>query len=79
MRQRRRTQPRDLPYGEERLRVRWHKVQYACREKPYEREAFTEQIPELPAGARVTGRLPCAGTSRRRSVTVLPSASRAPG
>jgi transposase len=57
VRQRRRTRPRDLSYGEERLRVRWHKVQYACREKLCERKAFTEQIPELPAGARVTGRL----------------------
>jgi hypothetical protein len=33
VRQRRTTRPRDLPYGEQRLRVRrWHKVQYACRE-----------------------------------------------
>lgn len=32
VRQRRTTRPRDLPYGEERLAVRWHKVQYACRE-----------------------------------------------
>ncbi len=37
--------------------MRWHKVQYACREKPCERKAVTEQIPELPADARVTGRL----------------------
>ena len=52
VRQRRITRPRDLPYGEERLRVRWHKVQYACREKLCGRKAFTEQIGELPAGAR---------------------------
>lgn len=37
--------------------LRWHKVQYACREKPCPRKGFTEQIPEVPAGARVTGRL----------------------
>ena len=37
--------------------VRWHKIQYACREADCERRAFTEQIGELPAGARVTGRL----------------------
>ena len=57
VRQRRTTRPRDLPYGEELLAVRWHKVQYACREKLCPRQAFTEQIAELPAGARVTGRL----------------------
>jgi transposase len=57
VRQRRTTRPRDVPYGEELLVLRWHKVQYACREKPCPRKAFTEQIPEVPAGARVTGRL----------------------
>jgi hypothetical protein len=57
VRQRRTTRPRDLPQGEERLAVRWHKVQFSCRERPCPRKAFTEQIPDLPAGARVTGRL----------------------
>jgi transposase len=57
VRQRRRTRPRDPPYGEASLAVRWHKVQYACREKRCPRKAFTEQIAELPAGARLTGRL----------------------
>lgn len=37
--------------------MRWHKVQYACREAGCPRTAFTEQIPEVPARARVTGRL----------------------
>jgi transposase len=57
VRQRRITRPRDVPYGEEPLVVRWHKVQYACRETACARRAFTEQISEVPAGARVTGRL----------------------
>jgi transposase len=57
VRQRRTTAPRDVPYGEEPLQVRWHKVQYACGESASPRRAFTEQIGELPAGARVTGRL----------------------
>jgi len=57
VRQRRTTSPRDVPYGDQRLAVRWHKVQYACRERRCPRKAFTEQIPELPAGARLTGRL----------------------
>jgi len=56
VRQRRTTSPRDVPYGEERA-VRWHKVQYACRERRCPRKAFTEQIAELPAGARITHRL----------------------
>ncbi len=37
--------------------VRQHKVQYSCRERLGTRQAFTEQIAELPAGARLTGRL----------------------
>jgi len=57
VRQRRTTRPRDLPYGEQPLVVRWHKVQFACRQSGCARKAFTEQIAEVPAGARLTGRL----------------------
>jgi len=57
VRQRRTTRPRDVPYGEQLLVVRWHKVQFSCRERLCTRQAFTEQIAELPAGARLTGRL----------------------
>ena len=57
VRQRRTTRPRDVPYGKQLLVVRWHKVQYACRERLCARKAFTEQIAEVPAGARLTGRL----------------------
>ena len=57
VRQRRTTRPQDLPYGEQRLVVRWHKVQYAWREVQCPRKAFTEQISEVPAGTRLTGRL----------------------
>lgn len=57
VRQRRTTRPRDVPYGEERLVVRWHKVQYFCAAELCPRKAFTEQIAQLPAGSRVTGRL----------------------
>ncbi len=34
VRQRRTTRPRDLPYGEEALVVRWHKTQWTCRVAP---------------------------------------------
>ena len=51
------TRPRDVPYGEEPLAVRWRKRQYRCREAGCPRQAFTESIAEIPAGARLTGRL----------------------
>jgi transposase len=57
VRQRRVTCPRDVALGEGRLVLRWHKRQYACLEPGCARKAFTESIGELPAGARVTGRL----------------------
>lgn len=57
VKQYRTTRPRDLPYGEEPLAVRWHKRQYRCREAACPRQAFTESIAEIPARARVTGRL----------------------
>jgi transposase len=49
--------PRDLPYGEEPLAVRWHKRQYRCRERACPRKAFTESIAGVPPRARLTGRL----------------------
>lgn len=57
VRHRRTTRPRDLLYGEQPLVVRWHKVQYAYRGQRCPRTAFTEQILEVPARARLTGRL----------------------
>jgi transposase len=57
VKQYRTTRPRDLPYGEERLAVRWHKRQYRCREQACPRKAFTESVPEIPPRARLTGRL----------------------
>ncbi len=57
VRQHRTTRPKDLPYGEAPLEVRWRTAQYRCREPRCPRKAFTESIAELPPGARVTGRL----------------------
>jgi transposase len=57
VKQHRTTTPRDLPYGEEPLEVRWRKRQYRCRETACPRKAFTESIDEVPARARLTGRL----------------------
>jgi transposase len=57
VRQWRTTRPRDLPYGEEPLAVRWRKRQFRCQEAACARRAFTESIADIPARARLTGRL----------------------
>jgi transposase len=57
VRQYRTTRPRDVPYGEEPLAVRWRKRQYRCLEEACPRKAFTESIAEIPPRARLTGRL----------------------
>ncbi|MFE4824696.1 ISL3 family transposase [Streptomyces sp. NPDC056704] len=49
------TRPRDLPYGESGLEFRWHKRRWWCREAGCPRRSFTEQIPQIPAGARLRG------------------------
>ncbi|WP_053754749.1 transposase [Streptomyces sp. MMG1533] len=51
------TRPRDLPYGESGLEFRWHKRRWWCREAGCPRRSFTEQIPQIPAGAMLTARL----------------------
>ena len=74
VKQHRTTRPRDLPYGEEPLAVRWHKRQYRCQEAACPRTAFTESIAEIPARARLTGRL-CRQAARQvaagRSVSAV--------
>jgi transposase len=51
------TSPRDIPYGEDRIVVRWTKTRWRCREDYCERSSFTEAIAQVPARARTTGRL----------------------
>ena len=51
------TRPKDLPYGQAPLRVVWRKRRWRCRRPSCARESFTEQIAELPARVRTTGRL----------------------
>ena len=76
VKQRRTTRPRDLAYGEEPLAVRWRKRQYRCREQACPRTAFTESIAEIPARARLTGRL-CrqAGHSQSDAIAISFSTS----
>ncbi|GJF14858.1 ISL3 family transposase [Mycolicibacterium cyprinidarum] len=51
------TYPRDIPYGEDRIELRWNKTRWRCREDYCERGSFTEAIAQLPTRARTTGRL----------------------
>lgn len=51
------THPRDLEVAGERYRLVWHKRRWVCRESACALGTFTEQIRQIPARARVTGRL----------------------
>src|SRR6202171_807177 len=51
------TSPRDIPYGEDRIVVRWTKTRWRCRQDYCGRSSFTEAIAQVPARARTTGRL----------------------
>ncbi len=51
------TRPRDLPYGEAPLVVVWRKRRWRCQSAGCPVGSFTESIPEVPARARVTGRV----------------------
>lgn len=51
------TRPRDIPYGQDGIMVRWHKTRWRCREDYCERSSFTEAIAQVPARARTTRRL----------------------
>ena len=70
------TRPRDLPYGESRLQFLWHKRRWYCREAGCSHRSFTEQIPQIPAGARLTTRLRGAAGRRIRDAgsTVIQAA-----
>lgn len=57
LKQNRVTGPKDVPYGESALTVRWHKRRLRCVEEGCPRQTFTESIEEIPLGARLTGRL----------------------
>jgi transposase len=51
------TSPRDIPYGLDRILVRWTKTRWRCRESYCGRSSFTEAIAQVPARARTTLRL----------------------
>jgi hypothetical protein len=51
------TRPRDLPQGRVRVELTWRKRRWYCREPLCARLSFTESVPAVPAGARITTRL----------------------
>ena len=51
------TSPKDIPYGEDPIAVRWAKTRWRCQHDYCQRRSFTEAITEVPARARTTGRL----------------------
>lgn len=51
------TRPKDLPYGDDPIKLQWNKTRWRCREDYCQRRSFTESIDELPPRSRVTGRL----------------------
>ncbi|MGZ6770010.1 MAG: ISL3 family transposase [Mycobacteriaceae bacterium] len=51
------TTPKDIPYGQGRLLVRWNKTRWGCREEDCARGSFTEAIGPVPRRARITARL----------------------
>jgi transposase len=51
------TRPRHLPCGGGAVAIRWRKARWHCTEQSCERGSFTEQIPQVPARMRTTGRL----------------------
>lgn len=51
------TSPRDIPYGQDRIMMRWRKTRWRCREDYCERSSFTEAIAQVPVRARTTRRL----------------------
>ncbi|MGP3966041.1 ISL3 family transposase [Nonomuraea sp. 3N208] len=51
------TRPRDLPVGGRRCELLWRKRRWICSTAVCPRRTFTEQVPQVPARARLTERL----------------------
>lgn len=51
-----RTGPRDVPLPVP-VRLVWHKRRWRCAQPDCPRSSFTESVPQIPPGRRVTGRL----------------------
>ena len=51
------TLPKDIPYGQGRITLRWNKFRWRCREDYRTWRSFTEVIAQIPARARSTLRI----------------------
>ncbi|MGC5033965.1 ISL3 family transposase [Micromonospora sp. DT229] len=51
------TRPRDLPVGGRTVQLRWRKRRWYCPTPGCPRKSFTEQVAQVPARSRLTGRL----------------------
>ncbi|MCD2107123.1 transposase [Rhodococcus erythropolis] len=49
--------PKAIPYGDDRIVLRWNKTRCRCREDYCQRATFTDAIEQIPPRARTTGRL----------------------
>jgi transposase len=51
------TTPRDLPLGDRKIRPRWRKTRFTCRNRGCPVGTFTEWLPAVPSRVRLTARL----------------------
>ncbi|MGE5761148.1 MAG: ISL3 family transposase [Gemmatimonadota bacterium] len=51
------TSPKDIPYGQDRIVVRWNKTRWRCREDYCSKDSFTEVVEQIPRRSRTTLRL----------------------
>lgn len=51
------TRPKDIPYGQDRILLRWSKTRWRCREDYCTSISVTETIEQIRARAHTTGRL----------------------
>lgn len=73
------TRPKDLPYGQAPVLLRWHKRRWRCREARCARQTFTETIHQVPRGGRTTTRLRAAcadAVAENRSIDEVARAHR---
>src|ERR1700716_1704376 len=59
------TGPRDVPFPVP-ARLVWRKRRWRCQESACARSSFTESVPQIPVGKRVTVRLRASGGTRGR-------------
>jgi hypothetical protein len=50
------TRPRDIKVGPDRPAIEWRKQKWLCRNISCDRRSFTESVPVIPPGARITRR-----------------------